>query len=286
MARSMSSATAGVERTARGAATSPGGILFIRIGYLAKGLVFLIIGLLAGRVALGNGGGGNVDRKSALHAIYNQPFGQFLLWVVALGLIAYALFSLARAAIDLDGEGSKPGAVVKRIGYAAVAISYGAFAIAAARLVMGTGSGGKGSNASTQDWTRRLLDQPFGVWLVVLAGLIVLAFAFSQFGSAYKASFEKHLDLSGAGQTLRRWIVYCGRFGKAARGVVFAEIGFFLIVAALRHNNKDAMGLGGALAELARQPYGHVLLGLVALGFVAYGLFSFAEARYRALPRS
>jgi hypothetical protein len=276
----------GAERAARGAATSPEATMLARFGYLAQGVVYLIIGILAARVAVGGGGGGaNIDSRSALHAIYTQPFGQFLLWIVAVGLIGYALFNFARAFLDIEHAGRKPGAMAKRIGYAAVGVIYAGLAIAAIRMTMGAGSG-KSSNASAQDWTAHLLDLPFGKFLVVVAGLVMIGFAATQVKEAFTAKFERKLSFGRTGRRLRAWIVGCGRFGMAARAVVFAEIGIFLIIAALRHNSTDAKGVGGALAELVRQPYGHFLLAVVALGFIAYGIYAMAEARYRRIATS
>ena len=284
-------AAQGVERGARGAATGRSAALLARLGYLAIGLVYLIIGGLAARVAFSSGSGGsasgaNVDRQTALDTIYQQSFGKVLLLIVAVGIFGYVLYNLTRAFLDTEHAGSNPRGLAKRAGYVVAGLSYGALAVAATQLALGTGNAGKSSNATTQDWTRRLLNQPFGVWLVVLVALVVLGFAFEQFGRAHTASFEKHLDLSALRGSLRDAVVLLGRAGYAARGVVFAEIGVFLIVAAQHHNTKDAKGLGGALTQLASEPYGHLLLAVVALGFVAYGLFCLAQSRYRTIAQS
>ena len=265
--------------------------MLARLGYLAIGLVYLIIGGLAARVAFSSGmsgsvKGANVDRTTAIDTIYQQPFGKLLLGVVAVGVFGYVLYNMSRGFFDTEYAGSTPGGLVKRAGYVVAGLSYGALAVGAAQLALGTGGGGKSSNATTQDWTRRLLDEPFGVWLVVLVALVVLAFAGEQLVRAYKASFKKHLDLAALSGSLRDVVVWLGRAGYAARGVVFAEIGVFLLIAALNHNNKDAKGLGGALAQLASEPYGHLLLGVVALGLVAYGLFCLAQSRYRRIAQS
>jgi len=284
-------AAKGAGRTAKGAATGQGATLLARLGYLAIGLVYLLIGGLAARVAFSSGNGGsakgaNVDRTTAIDTIYQQPFGRLLLGIVAVGIFGYVLYNVTRGFFDTEYAGSKPGGLAKRAGYVVAGISYGALAVGAAQLALGTGGGGKSSNATTQDWTRRLLDEPFGVWLVVLVALVILGVALEQCARAYTASFEKHLDLAELRGSLRDAVVWLGRIGYAARGVVFAEVGVFLIVAARNHNTKDAKGLGGALAQLASEPYGHLLLALVALGFVAYGLFCLAQSRYRRIARS
>jgi len=267
-------------RLGRDVSNNPGSVFLVRFGYAAKGVVYLIIGALAARVALGSGGA-TPDRNTAIEAIYTEPFGRFLLGIVAVGLAAYALWSFVRAAFDPEREGTDARGVATRIGYAAVGVSYALLAAGAFRLLLGSGSAGKSSDASTQDVTAQLLQKPFGQALVAIVGLIVLVVACFLFRRAYTAKFQKRLALTGLGARGRQWIVGLGRLGHTALGVVFAEIGVFLIVAAGRHNPRQAKGIGGALSQLAREPYGHALLAIVALGLACYGIFSLVQARYR-----
>lgn len=271
-----------VKREGREAATSPAMAILARAGYAAKGCVYLIIGGLAAKVALGDGGK-TTDRNGALRAIHEQPFGKFLLGAVAVGLIGYALWSLVQAVVDPERQGTDAKGIVARLGYAVVGISYAALAVAAAQLVIGSGNGGKSSDTTTKDWTARLLTLPFGPFLVILVGIIVIGVAGYLFYRAYSADFRKSLTLEAMDAQLRQGIIMLGRSGYAALGVVFGIVGVFLIIAAGRNNAGAAKGLGGALRELAQQPYGHVVLGIVAIGLVAYGLFSLAQARYRRL---
>ena len=283
MARSTIAATRTAHdaaRMGRNAATSPWSIGLARFGYAAKGVVYLIIGGLAAKAAVG-AGGTTTDRNGALRALYEQPFGKFLLAIVAVGLIAYALWSIVRAIVDPEGTGSDGKGIATRLGYTAVGLSYAALSAAAIQLVMGTGNGGKSSDATTQDWTAHLLTLPFGPFLVVMVGLVVIGVACYVFRKAYKADFQHELDLAAVSARIRKVTINVGRFGYAALGVVFTIVGIFLVVAAARHRAGQAKGLGGALAELAHQPYGHVLLAVVALGLVAYGAYSFVQARYR-----
>jgi hypothetical protein len=185
--------------------------------------------------------------------------------------------------VDPEHEGTDAKGIAARVGYGVVGLSYAALAVVAVQLVVGTGNGGKSSDTTTKDWTARLLSLPFGPFLVVLAGLVVIGVAGYLFYRSYKADFQKSLDLGDAGTTTRKWVIGLGRAGYAALGVVFGIVGMFLIDAAVRNNASAAKGLGGALQELARQPYGHVILGIVAIGLIAYGLFSFTQARYRSL---
>lgn len=271
-------------REGREAATSPAMTLLARVGYTAKGVVYLIIGGLSARVALGEGGSAT-DRNGALRAIHEQPFGRFLLAIVAIGLVGYGVWSLVQAVVDPEHEGSDARGIAARVGYGIVGLSYAALAIAAVQLVIGTGNGGTSSDTTTKDWTARLLALPFGLFLVILVGLIVIGIAGFLFYRSYRADFRKSLALENVGAGGGEWIITLGRAGYAALGVVFGIVGLFLIIAAVRNNARAAKGLGGALQELSRQPYGHAVLGIVAVGLIAYGLFSLTQARYRRLSR-
>ena len=270
------------KHTARRAATSAWVTRYARFGYAAKGIVYAIIGTLAAKAALGNGGA-TTDRNGAIQAIYQQPFGKFLLTLIAIGLFGYALWSWIQAVLDTERKGHDLKGSIERIGYAAVGISYASLALAALQLVLHVGSGGKSSDASAQDWTARLLQQPFGTALVVLVGLVVLSLAAKQGYDAYSARFQQRLDLHSVSARTRKWIITLGRWGMASLGVVFAVVGSFLIVAALRHDPTQARGLGGALQSLSEQPFGQLLLGLVAVGLIAYGAYSLVEVRYRRM---
>jgi len=272
--------------SAHDAATNPWSVRLARCGYVAKGVVYVLIGVLALKAAMGSGGK-TTGNTGAIETLYQQPFGRFLVTIVAIGLFAYALWLFVAAALDLEGKGMEAKGVAARLAYAIVGGSYVALGIVALRLVLHrSGSGGKSSDAKTQDWTARLLKHPGGVALVILIGLIVLGVAGYFFFQAITAHFRKKLNLSGAHAGERRWVVPLGRVGYAALGVVNTIVGIFLIIAALRNNPGQAKGVGGALAEITQRPYGAFLLGIVAIGLIAYGVYTFVEARYRQLVRA
>ncbi|HEX9133836.1 MAG TPA: DUF1206 domain-containing protein [Ktedonobacteraceae bacterium] len=275
----------GANRMTRNAATGKWMTGFARVGYAAKGVVYLIIGFLAAKLAIGQGGAAT-DQRGALHTIYDQPSGKFLLIVVAIGLLAFALWSVIQAIYDTEGKGSKAKGIIARIGYAAVGIAYAALAFGAYQIATSTGSGGKSSSTSTQDATAKLLQLPFGVPLVVIVGLVVLGVAFYLFAKAYNAKFQNTLNLATLRAQVKKAVIFLGRLGYGALGVVFTIIGFFMIVAAVQFNPQQAKGLNTALSELLQLPFGRVLLGIVALGLIAYGVYSFVEARYRRLGRA
>ena len=152
----------GANRVTRNAATGKWMTGFARLGYAAKGVVYLIIGFLAAQLALGQGGSAT-DQRGALHTIYDQPFGKFLLIVVAIGLLAFALWSFIQAIYDTEGKGRKAKGILARIGYAAGGIAYAALAFGAYQIATGTGSGGNSSSTSTQDATAKLLQLPLEI---------------------------------------------------------------------------------------------------------------------------
>lgn len=269
-------------RVAARTATSSTAVRVGRLGFAARGAVYVIVGWLALRAAVASEGTAT-DKQGALATVAQEPLGVMLLVAVAVGLFAYAAWSLVRAVFDPERRGHDAGGLVARIGNAVASVSYGGLAVAAANLAIGSGTAGKGSDASTQDWTAHLLSVPLGSVLVIAVGVVLFGLAGTEFVRAYTASFRKHLSLGGLQSGPRLWIVRTARMGLIARGVVFALIGLFLIQAARHQDAGEAVGLGGALQKLAEQPYGQTLLGLVAAGLVMYGLFSFVEARYRRL---
>jgi hypothetical protein len=145
-----------------------------------------------------------------------------------------------------------------------------------------TGSGGGGGD-STQSYTARLMSQPWGQWLVGIVGLIVIGSGLYQIHKGYAAKFLKNLYLTGLSADGRKWAIASGRIGYIARGIVFGIIGIFFIVAAVQTDPSEARGLGGALRTLAEQPFGPWVLGLVAAGLIAFGIYSVVEARYRRI---
>lgn len=250
-----------------------------RFGYAAKGIVYLIIGILAAQAALGSGGQ-TTGPTGALSWLSNQAFGMILLSVVAIGLFGYALWRFVEAWVDPGHEGADAEGLIKRIGFAVSGIIYGLFGVEALRIAFGS-SGGGGDQA--QDWTARLMAQPFGLWLVGIVGVIVIGTGLYQFYRAYTASFREKLKLHEMSSEEITWSTRAGRIGFAARGVVYLIIGGFLIAAAWQADPQEAAGIGEALRTLGQQPYGPWLLGIVALGLAAYGIFALVLARYRRI---
>jgi hypothetical protein len=247
-----------------------------RLGYATEGAMYALIGLLAAGVAFGSGGHAT-GQRGALEIVAGSPFGGVLVGLIALGFLGYALWRGVQA-IAADGEGTDLKALGKRIGYGVSALVYAALAFSAAGLILGSASQRGGT---PDDWTALLLSWPLGRVLVVCVGIAAIGLGLRELYQAYKARFLKYLKLNQMGEKVRKWTERWGRLGIAARGIVFGVVGTFLIRAALQYDPQEARGLGGALQTLARQPLGPWLLGAVALGLVAYGLFMLSVARYR-----
>jgi hypothetical protein len=254
-----------------------------RLGYAARGLVYLVIGGFAFLAAIGRGSR-TPDERGALQVLLSQPFGKILLVLVALGLLAYAIWRILMGVRDPEGEGNGGQALARRGGYVVSGIANLALAVFAGSLAlpgMISAPGGGGGDGA-QDWTATLLDQPFGQWLVALVGAAFIGIAIAFAVRAIQASFERYLRHEACTPTIR---TVC-RIGILARAIVFAITGVFFLVAAWQQDPSEVKGLGQSLAMLHDQPYGPVLLGVVGLGLVAYAFYSFVAARYRRIPTS
>jgi hypothetical protein len=249
----------------------------VRLGYAVRGLLYGVVGVLAFDVVLGRGGA-TTDKNGALATIAAQPFGKFLLILIVVGLIGYALWGFIRAVLDPLQRGTDPKGIAQRIGYVVSGLSYGALILPTVGLITGSGNGGGGNGP--QDWTATLMVQPFGPWLVGLIGLIGIGGGLGQIAQGVTTDFKKDFKLDEMSPTERAAFTWIGRAGLVARGVVFAMLGFFLIQAALNTDPNRAKGLDGALQTLVQQPFGPWLLGLVALGLIAFGLYSLLSARW------
>jgi hypothetical protein len=249
-----------------------------RLGYATIGVVYLMIGTLATQAALGTGGA-IADTRDVLVTIARQPFGRVLLGLTALGLSGYVLWRFVQAGWDPEHQGTDARGLLTRLGCAVSGVAYAALAVLAARMALG--AGGAGGPAAEQAWTARLLAQPLGPWLVGIIGGIIIGVGLAHFYRAYTARFMQEYATGEMTARQQRWARRLGQWGLAARGVTFGIIGGFFLYAGVSADPSEARGLGGALVAVAQQPYGPWLLGVVALGLVAYGLFCLSQALYR-----
>lgn len=254
-----------------------------RIGYVVRGLLYIVVGVLAVQVALGVGGQ-TTDKKGAIEVLGAQPFGKFLLVAILIGLAGYSLWGFVRAFLDPLKRGTDPKGIAQRIGYLVSGLAYGALIIPTIAYLRGMGGGG--SSQGSQDLTAKLLSVPLGQWLVAIVGIIGMAGGLGQIWQAVTADFKKDLKSGEMSATEMKWAVWVGRFGSAARGVTFAILGFFVLQAALRYDPQQAQGLDGALRAIAAQPYGPWLLAIVALGLISFGVYSILCARWIKITKS
>ncbi len=249
-----------------------------RLGFVAKAVVYITIGVLAIQAAFGFGGE-KTDPPGAIQQLSEYRGGEWLVGLLALGLVGYALLRLIQAVRDTEGKGSDLKGWTQRGGYLASGVTYLAFAfIAARRLIAGDAFD---TSDAVNDITARVLLNPVGEVLVGLAGVVGVGVGAYQFYRAYKADFCEKYRRQAMSDAQFRLATLIGRFGFAARGVVFGAIGVFLIIAALRSDADQAEGLGGALERLSQQPYGTWILAVVALGLIAHGISMLVNARYR-----
>jgi hypothetical protein len=240
-------------------------------------MIYAVVGVLALMLALGAGGRAT-DQEGAFRTIAEQPFGGFLLTVMAIGLGGYALWRFFRAALGHGPEGSDSG--FERLSALASGVVYAFFCFVAVKILTDPGAKAGGSPDQT---TGGVFDWPAGRFLVGAAGVVFLAVAAYQ---AYRGVTRKFLEDSKTEEMsaeTEKAIGLIGMVGHVARAVVFTLVGVFLIRAAVTYEAKEAVDLDGALAKLLQQSYGPWLLGIVAAGLIAFAVYSISDARYRRI---
>ena len=248
-----------------------------RAGLVARGVIYAIIGVLAVKLALGDGGK-TTNQKGALNTIAQQPFGKALLILMAVGLAGYAIWRLVRAAIGHGPEATDD--TKERVAGLASGIAYAGLCVTAVSILIGSGGGSGGSPGKA---TGGVLDWPGGQVLVAIAGLVMVGVGLEQGYKGIKKKFLEKSKTEQMSESVQRGFTALGVFGHLARMVVFALVGYFLIRAALDYDPDKAVGLDGALATLGQASYGPVLLGIVAAGLIGFALYSAVDARYRKI---
>jgi hypothetical protein len=198
-----------------------------------------------------------------------------LLWVVLIGILAYSLWGLVRAIWDPLNKGSDTKGILTRIGYFASAVGYAFLAYTTYGFISGTSQSTNGSPAKI---LASVMAIPMGRWAIALVGLIVVVVGLYQIMLGIKAGFEKQFQTYDLTPKEAKLATDVGRFGTAARGVVFALVGGLIFLAAYNSNPSQPVGMDAALATLLHQPYGIWLLGIIAVGLVAFGFYSLLGA--------
>jgi hypothetical protein len=249
-----------------------------RVGYAAKGVLYITVGILAAQAGLGRGGR-TTDTHGALRVMYGATLGRFILLVIAGGLLGYAVWRLIESIMDPERRGRGPKGIALRLGSAFRGLVHAGLGMAALRLALGDLSGSGGGHP--RYWTARAFALPGGELVVWVAAAGVTGYGLYQLYRAYAPKLGRNLDLSQLSASTARWVVGVSRFGIGARGVIFCLIGFFLARAAMRHDAEQAGGVRESLRMLAG--FGRWVFVAVTLGLVAYGVYELVNARYRRI---
>ena len=250
-----------------------------RVGLVAYGVVHFLIGWLALQIAWGLSGRESADTSGAMKTLADQPFGQVLLWLVAVGLAALALW---QASAVTWGYRNLEGAerVRKQITSGAKAVVFAALGYSAGAAALGAGSS---SAQSQQQATSGVLGWPGGRVIVIVAGLVIIGVGVAAIVKGVRKSFAEEIDTSPLSPTLRTAVARLGQVGYIAKGLALGVVGGLLSYATLTFDPRKVQGLDGAMHTILAQPFGRFLLTAVALGFAAFGLFAILQSRYRRM---
>jgi len=245
-----------------------------RYGLAARAFVYLLIGWLALQIAFGDSSH-QANQRGALAELAQTGSGLVLLWLLAFGLGAYAVWRFSVAAfgnsVEGDGKGARAQSAVRGLVYAGLCVSTFAFIAGASK---------SSQKREQQTWTARVMHHTAGRFLVGAVGLVIAVIGLYLIYEGISRKFEKQLRLGEMSPRTRTAVTWIGAIGTAARGVVFGVAGGLVIAAAVTYDPKKSSGLDGAMRTLADEPYGPVLLTALALGLIAFGIFGFAAARW------
>lgn len=244
-----------------------------RVGYVAKGVIYSLIGIFALMAAVGIGGK-KTNQAGAINSVGQLPLGQILLLLIGAGLIGYSLWRLAEATFDPERKG-----VIKRIGYVISALAYGGFGWAALRVAISHDH----AQSNPQQGAARLLSVPFGQALGTAVAIIFVIGAGLQIWNGIIGKFTETLkreEMSGDQMALARWT---GGIGLIARGCLFGLIGWFMWRASRDGKPGEAGGIDRALTTIAQAHYGPTLLAIMAVGLICYGVYMWVQARFRRM---
>ncbi|MRX42737.1 DUF1206 domain-containing protein [Agromyces kandeliae] len=242
-----------------------------RVGYVVLGIVHVVIGAIA--ISVAQGAGGEADQSGAMQQVAGLPFGLLLLWLIALGLFALAIWQVTEAFLERDPDTKKKWG--HRIKYVGTAVAY--VSIGATSLVYALG-GRSDSDQSSQTLTAQLLAAPGGVVLLVVVGLVIVGIGIAFVYRGATQRFAKHLSMPA--DPVRKGVLTLGTVGYVAKGIAVGVVGVLWLVASLTQDAEKAGGLDAALKSLADLPFGTILLWLVGAGLIVYGAYCFARARY------
>lgn len=252
---------------------------FVRVGYVAKGVIYLLIGGLALRLAFGNGGQ-LTDSSGALQTIVKQPFGMWLIAIIAVGILAYAGWEITEGLADTKRKGTSFKGWMSRGLTVIKGVVYGTVGVEALRMVLGVRSS---SSGDADAYARTALQFPLGGIALGLVGAGIAAYGIGQIVEAWKSKFDSDLNQYQMQREGGGWFLTMGRIGIGARGIILTVIGVALVRAGFAERASEASGMSEAMWTLFAQPYGQALLAAVAAGLICFGVFQILHARYARL---
>ncbi|MDW4499872.1 DUF1206 domain-containing protein [Sulfitobacter sp. D35] len=259
---------------------APGWVIpVMRTGYGARGVTYIILGVLAFLAAWT--GGDAEGTREALAKLRDMPFGLIGLWLIALGFFCYAIWRLICAFYDLEDHGTDAKGLIARTGQTVTGLIHAGLGISVVRLATGSSSESAGDGGGAQSATSWVLSMPFGKWIVIAVGLITIGAGIYYGWKGIAEKYKEHLRCTSLTERLDPVV----KAGLIAHGVVIALIGTFLIYAGLNTDPGQAGGIGKAFDTVRSQPYGQFLLGALGIGTVAFAIYCFIEAIYRFVPR-
>ncbi|MFI9811024.1 DUF1206 domain-containing protein [Saccharothrix variisporea] len=247
-----------------------------RAGMVCYGVVHVLLAVLTTQVVFGDSGE-QTDQKGAVATLAESSFGPVLLWVLAIGLFAFALWQVSMAVSGYQWVSPERKRWYRRIGSVGRAVTGVVIGIAAVRYAVGSGQ--KSSTEQSQTWTAKVLALPFGQVLVGAVALFVVGLGVAVARKGVKKSFEDDLTMSELPAGTRQWVERLGRIGWIGKGIAYGLIGVLVGFAAIEADPSESGGLDKALHTLAAQSYGVFLLAVIALGFLGFGVYCFAAAR-------
>jgi hypothetical protein len=251
----------------------------VRLGYAAKGLIYLLIGTLAIQLAFGLDGGRVTDASGALRVVLRQPFGLILIGVIAVGILTYSGWQILEGLLDTRHRGSSARGWIERTLTIIKGAVYGAVGWEALQLVLGL----RGGSQSADDYARSVMRVPFGNWFFALVGLGVGIYGVRQIWKAWRGQFDDDVDAQRMRREVGGWTLAVGRAGTAGRGIILAVMGLLLARAGFDRRPSQAGGMTDSLWTLMVQPYGAWLLAAAAAGLVCFGIFQLLHWRYARL---